>query len=197
MSTTCENVRVADAPWFTAARALLLEELDKPPLMTIEPTKPFQAFTLLFGEEPHISLQRDVREAYDVARRGERPRGPEKGYVYVYRDSRDEDVSIVKIGSTTNVKRRLAQWQRRLEAKKSELQMLFVFESDDIRLAEQVAQKLLRCNWLHLRTEKATGRRLLEYYRVTDLEALALFMDAVARHTTWYARWRILKTALL
>ena len=69
MSLECANQpliagRPEEAHAFQEARALLLHELSRKRKLLVEPTRPLVAYMLLFGERPHVNIQRRVRDAY-------------------------------------------------------------------------------------------------------------------------------------
>jgi hypothetical protein len=179
-----------EATWLGAVRTILVAELTAPRRdVDAEPTRPLHAYAVLFGERPHVSIQRRVRALYTTWRRR---RAPIRGFVYVYRDVRDGRPSRVKLGSTTNVERRMAQWRAELGgARVDELGALFDAPCDDMELAELTLHALLFCQWQSHVTNKYTGARLLEYFDVANLTALRLLVTAVCRHVDWRTRMYI------
>ena len=194
----CMSIECANAPLderrLGNARRELIEELSLPPRLFVEPVQPLVAYAILFSETPSTGIQRRVRAAYAFVSRSMRRR-VEAGYIYVFRDTRDGDSAIVKIGSTVNVRRRIAEWRASLGASKDELALLFSAKSADIRLAEQVMHTLLFCQWLPKRVNAETGRLLLEYFLVPNLDALRLLLQVVARHVTWFTDTRTVRRA--
>lgn len=187
MSAECSN-RPLDVRAINELRAHLIDGLSTYSGVkvreVIEPVQPIGAYALLFAESPNIGIQRRVSRAYSEAL----SRLPERGWVYVFRDVRDGDIRIVKIGSTVGpVRRRISQWRRELGAQRDELSALFSVETRDVRLAETVVHRLLFCQWLPKRINLETGRRLVEYFSVAQLPQLRLLVAAVARHVDWYA----------
>jgi len=149
-----------------------------------EPVDPLTSFSLLFGVLLDVGIQRRVQQSYVYALSTK----PETGWIYVFRDVRDQDAYIVKIGSTTGpVHKRIAQWRRDLgNAHRNDVVLLFKARTFDVRLAEYIIHRLLFCQWLPKRVNLLTGRRLLEYFRVENLPALRLLLPAVCRHVDWY-----------
>lgn len=190
MASECVNTPFT-APWLRSARAVLLNELLEPRKLFIEPTRPDVAYKLLFSEELHINIRRRIREAYMLV--NEMPnRRVEDGYIYVFRDVRNE-LHVVKIGSTVNVRRRIQEWRTALGATEEELSLLFSAKSSDVRLAEAIMHIILHCQWLPKMERIDTGRPLLEYFRVPNRHALRLLLEAVARHVSWYTEKRRFK----
>jgi hypothetical protein len=190
MSATCTNRRLdaSERTWLRAARRALVIALEGNERPLIEPVRPLHAYTVLMGEEPHVFIQRRVREAYAEADARNRP---VRGSVYVYRDERDGRVSLVKIGSTRKpVDVRIAEWRAYLGASADELAALFAEPSADCRLAERVLHELLFCQWQPKRTRIEDGRRLLEYFDVQNLVALRLLVRAVTRHVNYHTLMR-------
>jgi hypothetical protein len=190
MSLECVNERIADSNSVRAARLLLLRELNAERVLLVEPTQPLIAYMLLFAETPALLIRRRVSELYMRAKR----HAAETGFIYVFRDTRDGDVSIVKIGSTVALHRRIAEWRTALGASKDELSLLFSVKSSDVRLAELVLHALLFCQWMPKRVRADTGAALLEYFRVENLDALELLLEAVARHTSWHEERRRMRS---
>jgi hypothetical protein len=192
MSVECANTPYGSDVDLTYERRLLLRELAAPRSVIIEPTNPLVAYSLLFNEMSHVSIRRRVQDEYSAAARSQRA---ERGYIYAFRDVRDGDPTIVKIGSTIDTKRRIGEWRRALGASQDELTLLYTVRSDNIRLAEHVLHALLFCQWLPKRVNAQTGAALLEYFRVRNLRALHLLMRAVSRHATWLTRVRLMARA--
>ena len=191
MSLECVNEPLR-ADWAGDALVELARELALPPRPGVEPVRPLVAYTILFGRVPNIGIQRRVRAAYSYVSRRPRRR-VERGYVYAFRDVRDGDSAIVKIGSTIHVRRRIAEWRASLGARDDELALLFTKKSDDVRLAEQLVHTVLYCEWLPKRVRADTGAALLEYFRVENLDALRLLLAAVTRHVTWFTQMRLVR----
>jgi len=195
MTLECANTPL-EADWAMQALVELEAELSRPPLALVEPARPLVAYTILFGEVPNIGIQRRVRAAYAAVSR--RPhRRAERGYVYAFRDVRDGDSAIVKIGSTIHVRRRISEWRKSLGARDDELALLFSSSTEDVRLAEQLVHNLLYCQWLPKRVRVDTGAPLLEYFAVENLDALRLLIAAVTRHVTWFTQARFIRSRLL
>ena len=193
MSVECANSPLDERRLVDARRALV-EELSLPARLLVEPVHPLIAYAILFGETPNSGIQRRVRGAYTYVSRSIRRRS-EWGYIYVFRDTRDGDSAIVKIGSSVNVRRRITEWRASLNAREDELALLFSAKSGDIRLAEQIMHTLLFCQWLPKRVNTETGRLLLEYFLVPNLDALRLLLQAVARHASWFTDTRQVRRA--
>jgi len=193
MSSACVNEPVLDTPanraWHTPRLTDLLRALAAPPLVMHEPESPLIAYELLFAETPHLGIQRRVRAALRRVATGRRRRAAERGYIYVFRDVRDGDPVLVKIGSSVNARRRIAEWRTLLGASETELAMLFYARTSDIRLAEEIIHALLHCQW-RPRIHAGTGAALVEYFRVESLEALRLLVTAVARYVAWFTAMR-------
>ena len=163
--------------------------------VTREPTDPLTAFSLLFGVYLDAGIQRRVRQSYVYALSTK----AEVGWIYVFRDVRDKDARIVKIGSTTGpVYKRIAQWRRELgEARHDQVVLLFKVRTFDVRLAEFIIHRLLFCQWMPKRVNLLTGRRLLEYFYVDNLSALRLLLPAVGQHVDWFSAVTHYQRALL
>jgi len=188
MSRACTGTPVrptsdADADAFEAARELLLRELYYEPLVAVEPTHPLRAYKLLYGETPALATQRRVRALYERW-----PRPPKRGGIYAYRDARDGDVLLFKLGSSKHVERRLDQWRALLGAGREHFTSFYVDDCADCALAEAIVHELLACE-RQRRELVATGALLTEYFRVTSIEALRLLMASVVRHVN-YRAWR-------
>lgn len=182
----CANEPYGNDAELEYGRRLLLRELAAPRHAFIEPSRPVIAFALLFGEIANIAIQRRVSDEYTAAL----TRWPRHGHIYCFRDTRDGDPAIVKIGKSVDKRRRVAEWRRALGATADELALLFSARSDNIHLAENVMHALLFCQWKP-RARADTGALLVEYFRVENLEALRLLMRAVARHATWFTRVKL------
>lgn len=182
MTTTLANQPI-DRQRCESLVSMLRSELERPPSEAVEPVRPLVAYTVLFAEEPHESIQRRVHGLYSKRSRFAAT-APEHGHVYVFRDARDEEY-VVKIGSSTRVRRRMAEWRAALHAKSDELSLLFSFQCDHVRLAETLIHELLYCQWQPKRVNLYSGDRALEYFRVVDWQALRYLCDAVTRHVTW------------
>lgn len=193
MSSACVNDPILDTPanraWHAPRLGDLLRALAAPPLVTHEPEAPVIAYELLFAEVPHLGIQRRVREALRRVATGRRRRAAERGYLYVFRDVRDGDAALVKIGSSVHVRRRMTEWRTALGATEDELALLFYARTVDIRLAEDIVHALLQCQW-RPRIDARTGAALVEYFRVESLEALRLLVTAVARYVAWFTTMR-------
>jgi hypothetical protein len=185
-----------DGETFLARRAALLDELVTPRTTNddddVQPTTPLDAYMLLFGAVPALGIRKRVRSLYAaVATAGSARRRAEPGRVYVFRDSRDDDPMLGKIGSTTRaVRRRIAEWRTALGANDTELVRLFSTACIDVRLAERLVHELLFFEWQPWRERADTGEALVEYFRVADLVALRWLLRAVARHVDWFTRLR-------
>lgn len=119
--------------------------------------------------------------------------GDGTGYLYVFRDSRD-DANVYKIGSTTrDPRRRIAEWRRQLSADNGDddnngggggdaqpVRMLFAQATPAVRTAESIVHTMFFCDWLPRRIDVRSGRRLLEYFRIFDVAALRLLLRGVA-----------------
>jgi len=198
MSERCANTPLVPSDdKVTAVEALrrqLLAQLYTRRLPLVEPMHPLVAYTILFGERPHPSIENAV---YSALRSPDRV--PVRGHLYIFRDERDAELALVKIGRSNNVARRLAEWRHALnggfaavgeeEAGAAATPIVLIFSSStgDAPLAERILHALLTCQWVPNRVRRATGERLLEYFRVPNLDALRLLTKAVARYASWYA----------
>ena len=117
------------------------------------------------------------------------------GYLYVFRDARDEE-GVYKIGSTQRTaETRVAEWRAQLAAATGQdgagaVMLVFAqrVPSPLLTTAEKVVHALLFCQWLPRRVNRGTGLRLTEYFAIDDLRALRLLLRAVVEHVTWQFR---------
>lgn len=189
MTEVCFNTRLpVDDAQLAEMRAVLRRELAVPlERLGGEPVRPANAYAIAFGEAPHRSIAARVRALYSPRSRIHR-RGAERGSVYVFVDRRDRPTTLVKIGSTTSVKRRMTQWRAALGVAaddRTTLELLFAYETRHVRLAEAVVHALLACQWQQNRVNSSTQRRAVEYFDVADRVALRTLVECVARHVDW------------
>ena len=158
------------------------------PPQTPFPMDPERAYAALFAEalDPYLSQQ--IQNAYTKTAQSMATGTlslPRPGYVYVFRDDRDP-VHVVKIGRTSHtVERRLSEWRIQLGAAtpgKSPVNVLFYASTRNPVLSELVLHTLLWCNQLMARVNRTTGRQLIEYYSIHDMQALQRLCQAVTRH---------------
>jgi len=159
----------------------LTSELD----YNVEPVQPVNAYAIAFAERPSRSIRQKIDFLYSRDSRVNR-RAPERGYVYVFRDRRDTPETLVKIGSTVRVPRRMNQWRSELRAGEDDLTLLFSFSSQHVRLTEAIIHTLLFCQWDSKRVNVYTSRRAVEYFAVDDWVALRQVCQSVAAHVDWW-----------
>jgi len=195
MTELCVNsVLPIDADELDDMRKMLRDELATPlNRLPHEPVRPLNAYTIAFGERLHVSIRHRVLALYTSRSRIHRLRAPENGSVYVFRDERDRPRSLVKIGSTTNVARRMCQWRAALGLSASgadggggTLSLLFSYRTRHVRMAEAIVHALLACQWQANRVNSMTQRRAVEYFDVPDRLALRDVVAAVTRHVDWW-----------
>ena len=196
MASDCQNTPLPNL--YSAARKQLIDSLKEPNRI---PYSPLDAFSLLFAERLDVGIQRRVAVLYATARdelRGnneklyenqyeyEKPPLLQNGSIYVFRDARDPE-HIIKIGSTRQrVDRRLSQWRAKLGDDSGEsVFLLFSYRTCGAALAEAIVHALLSCSWVPNRYNTRTGARLVEYYRVYDLDALNFLCQSVIRHVDY------------
>ena len=124
-------------------------------------------------------------------RRRHRRSSPESGHVYVFRDRRDTPDTLVKLGSTVRVHRRMNQWRSELRASDDDLTLLFSFRTQHVRLAEAVVHALFFCQWDSKRVNTYTSRRAVEYFAIDDWVALRQVCQSVAVHVDWWSQNRL------
>lgn len=165
-----------------AWRARLVDELARP-LAAREPLDPVRAFTAAFGVRADVVNVERVRAAY---RNASTARRDAPGFVYVFRDRREQP-HVVKVGRTRlDPWRRIVQWRAELAAPRDALVVLFAFATRRATLAETIAHELLAPVRLAPRYNRATSRRVIEYFFVERMGALHAFLDATTRHATWF-----------
>ena len=185
MTSECINEPLlADEDQLRRLRDQLYLELTNDISPDVEPVQPVNAYTIAFAERPNRSIRQKIDYLYSQRSRVNR-RDPERGYVYVFRDRRDTPESLVKIGSTVRVHRRMNQWRSELRAGDDDLTLLFSFSSQHIRLAEAVVHALFFCQWDSKRVNTYTSRRAVEYFAIEDWVALRQVCQAVSAHIDW------------
>ena len=188
MTDVCHNRPLDDRGGeLSRLRDAFARELATRPSARVEPVRPVAAYTIAFAEVPHRSIRSRVAALYSWRSRLHR-REPERGHVYVFRDRRDRPRSLVKIGSTVHVRRRMAQWRAELGATDTpdDVRLLFSFETRHVRMAEALVHALLFCQWQAKRVNVASNRRAVEYFDVADWRALRRFVAATTRHVDWW-----------
>jgi len=139
-------------------------------------TTPMTAYQTLFVEKLDPYIVQGVSRMYADARADG---SDHRGFVYVFREPRDPP-DVYKIGRTSQAdpRVRVAQWNADLNGAAV---LLFAEPTDFTMLTEAVLHRLLLCQWLpRLVTD---SRTVTEYFRVPDLPALRLLVQAVAQFT--------------
>jgi len=188
MTSECLNKPLlVDEARLRTLRDQLYAELTSARRPGVEPVRPTNAYAIAFAEQPASAICQRVAYLYSPGSRPNRARAPERGFLYVFRDRRDAPESLVKIGSTVGVERRMQQWRRELRvASPDDLSLLYTYRCGHIRLAEAIVHALLFCQWDAKRVNEATARRALEYFAVDDWVALGQVIGAVCAHVDWW-----------
>lgn len=189
MTDVCTNTPfIDDATTLEQLRRDLADELARSvDADDREPISPLGAYTILFNEVPSPAIRHRVGTLYSRRSRVH-DRGARRGYVYVFRDRRDRPATLVKIGSTSNTRRRMRQWRAALGATDDDLRLLFSFETRHKLMAELVVHALLSCQHDTARFNRITNERATEYFDVADWRALRQLVAAVTRHVSWWTR---------
>ena len=188
MTEVCTNQPIdnVDPIQFDELRADLRRELSEPLTFDVEPVHPLNVYTIAFGRRVHDAIRRRVYVLYSPHARVHR-HGAERGYVYVFRDRRDRPQTLVKIGSATNVRRRMSQWRRELAATcDDDIQLLFAYQCSHVRMAEAIVHATLFCEWQAKRFNASTNARTCEYFDVEDWRSLEQLVAGTTRHVDWW-----------
>jgi len=208
------RLHVSDARALRAAREALARELHADALATgggalqrapssvasahPAPTDPLRAFALVFAArlDPYLDARVRATLRQAAARLARAPRPPRAGHVYVFalRDDAGSTAQarVYKLGATARrtPQQRAAQWRRELALPPAErdpgaLVPVCAYACHAPFVAERVLHTLLGCEHMALRVNRATGRRLLEFYRLADASALCALVHATARYVDY------------
>lgn len=158
----------------------------------ISPVDVYMIITMT-APDPRVRqrIQRLFNEAAaDIVNR--RDQSEKSGWIYIFHDAADPP-NVLKIGRTTTTPtERLGQWENQLSPEPGKnLTLIGAYQTIANRLAERVLQELLTCEHIEKRINPVDGRRLTEFYTLSNIMTTKLLVRNVLRSVNHFvAFWR-------